>query len=122
MRMAPRRLSEGVAPEACPAYNDLVRVRVHFERTGGLAGRRVEVFVDSDSLPPTQAKRLQALLAQSRFFDLPLELHSSPEGADRFQYRVTVEADSRSHTVEAGEAAVPQTMWPLLDWLTRHGA
>jgi hypothetical protein len=97
-------------------------VRVHFERTGGLAGRRIEVFVDSDSLPPTQVKRLQTLLVQSHFFDLPLELRSSLEGADRFQYRVTVEADNQSHTVEAGEAAVPETMWPLLDWLTRHGA
>ena len=122
MRMAPWRLSEGVAPEVRSAYNGAVRLRVHFERTGGLAGRRVEVLVDSDFLPPTQAKRLQTLLAQSRFFDLPVELRSSPQGADRFQYRITVEADTQSHTVEAGEAAVPETMRPLLDWLTRHGA
>ena len=120
--MAPWRLSEGVAARVPPAYNEHVRLRVHFERTGGLAGRRIEVFVDSDSLPPTQAKRLQTLLAQSHFFDLPVELRSGPQGADRFQYRVTVEADSQSHTVEAGEAAVPEYMWPLLDWLARHEA
>jgi hypothetical protein len=97
-----------------------MRVRVYFERTGGIAGRKIEVFVDSDSLPPTQAKRLETLLAQSRFFDLPLELRSGPEGADRFIYRVKVQADSRSHTVEAGDAAVPQNMRPLLDWLVRR--
>ena len=97
-------------------------LRIHFERTGGLAGRRIDVFVDSDSLPPTQAKRLWTLLDRSRFFDLPVELGSGPPGADRFQYRVTVETDSHSHAVEAGEAAVPEAMWPLLEWLARHGS
>ncbi len=118
--MAPWWLPEGVVPAASPAYNVPMRVRVYFERTGGITGRKIEVFVDSDSLPHTQAKRLEALLAKSRFFDLPVELRSSPEGADRFLYRVRVEADSRSHTVEAGEAAVPANMRPLLDWLVRH--
>lgn len=97
-----------------------MRVRVHFERTGGITGRKIEVYVDSDSLPPAQAKRLQTLLAQSRFFDLPPEMLSGPGGADRFLYRVTVEADSRTRTVEAGEAAVPVNMWPLLNWLTHR--
>jgi hypothetical protein len=118
--MAFWQLSEGVAPAVSRAYNELMRVRVHFERTGGITGRKIEVFVDSDSLPPTQAKRLHTLLAQSRFFDLPLDMRSSPGGADRFLYRVTVEADSRTRTVEAGGAAVPANMWPLLDWLTRR--
>jgi hypothetical protein len=118
--MAPGRPSEGVAPAVLRAYNEHMRVRVHFERTGGITGRKTEVFVDSESLPPTQAKRLRTLLAQSRFFDLPLEIRSGPEGADRFLYRVTVEADSQAHTVEAGEAAVPANMWPLLDWLARR--
>ncbi len=120
--MASLRPSEGVAPEVCSAYNAQVSVRIRFERTGGLAGRKIEVFVDSDSLPPTQAKRLRTLLDRSKFFDLPLELGAGSGGADRFQYRVTVEDDSHSHTVEASESTVPDAMWPLLDWLARHGA
>lgn len=79
------------------------------------------MYVDSDSLPQTQAKRLQILVAHSCFFNLPVELRSESRGADRFHYRITVESDSQSHTVEAGEAAVPETMRPLLDWLTHHG-
>lgn len=122
MRTAPWRPPEGIVPEAGRAYNDWVRLRIHFERTGGLAGRRVEVSVDSESLPRKQAKHLETLVAQSRFFDLPVELSAVPRGVDRFHFRITVEAGPRSHTVDAAEAAVPESMWPLLDFLTRHGA
>lgn len=122
MRTAPSRPPEGIVPEVGRAYNDGVRLRVHFERTGGLAGRRVEVSVDSQSLPPKQVRHLETLLARSRFFELPVELGTDPRGIDRFHFRITVEAGTRSHTVEAGEAAVPESMWQLLDFVTRHGA
>ncbi len=98
-------------------YNQ--HMRIHLERTGGFAGRRVEVSLDSDSLTLTQAKRLRTLIARSRFFDLPVRLSSIPVTPDRFHYRVTVEEDDKSHTVEAAEAEVPVQMRPLLDWLLR---
>ncbi len=92
-------------------------MRIHLERTGGFAGRRVEVSLDSSSLPPTQAKRLRTLIARSHFFDLPIRLTSISDTPDRFHYRITVEEDDKSHTVEAAEAEVPGQMRPLLDWL-----
>jgi hypothetical protein len=94
-------------------------MRIWFERTGGFAGRSLHGLLDSTSLPELQARRLAELLDQSHFFALPQKLESPSPGADRFSYRVTVETDSGSHTVEAGEAAVPPELRPLLDWLAR---
>jgi len=96
-------------------------MRITLERTGGFAGRRVQIDLDSRALPAPRARQLRSLLAKSRFFDLPVLLDAGAPGADRFHYRVTVEEDNRSHTVDAGEAAVPDDMRPLLDWLLNQG-
>jgi hypothetical protein len=94
-------------------------MRIFFERTGGLAGIKLKGTLDSATLPLREAHRLQRLLKQSRFFDLPSVLDSERPGADRFNYKVTVETSDGKHTVEAAEAAIPGTMRPFLDFLTR---
>jgi hypothetical protein len=94
-------------------------MRILFERTGGIAGRKIQGSLDSSALPEPQARRLAELLEQAHFFDLPLRLESPSSGADRFNYKVTVETDLGSHTVIASEAAVPAELRLLLDWLSR---
>jgi hypothetical protein len=94
-------------------------MRIFLERTGGFAGRKIEGSLDSSTLPLSQARLLSRLLKESSFFDLPPVLESSQPGADRFSYKVTVETEKGSHTVEAGEAAIPGSMRPFLDFLTR---
>ena len=96
-------------------------MRVFFERSGGFAGRKLQASLDLRSLPPEDARRLEELLERSRFFELPLKLEPPGPAADRFTYRVTVESENGSRTVEAGEGAVPPGMRPLIDWLTRFG-
>jgi hypothetical protein len=95
-------------------------MRLFFERTGGFAGMKLRRAFDSDELPPGDARRLGALLRQSRFFELPPELQSSSSHSpDRFHYKLTVENEAGIRTVEASEASVPEEMRPLIDWLTR---
>jgi hypothetical protein len=94
-------------------------MRIFFERTGGFAGIKIKTSLDSSTLPPREARRLQRLLKQSGFFNLPPVLESGEPGADRFSYKVTIETEGRKHTVEAAEAAVPGTMRPFLDFLAR---
>ena len=94
-------------------------MRIRFERTGGFAGRKLQESIDSSSLPEPQVRLLLELLAQAHSFDLPFKLESATPGADRFNYKVTVETESGTHTVEANDAAVPVELRPLLAWLTR---
>jgi hypothetical protein len=92
-------------------------MRIFFERTGGFSNIKRKGSLDSSTLPVREAHRLQRLLKESRFFDLPPVLGSDPSGADRFIYRVTVETEKGKHTVEAMEAAIPRTLRPFLDFL-----
>ena len=89
-------------------------VLIRFERTGGFAGLSQRATLDSESLTPEQ---LEETLEHSRFFELPVKLEARAPGADRFQYLLTVEDKGRVHTVRAGDAAVPDSLRPLLDWL-----
>ncbi len=93
-------------------------MRISFERTGGLAGMKLQRVIDSKDLLPADAKRLAALLKRSRFFDLPPELECASPGMDRFHYRLTVENDEGTRTVEASDASIPDEMRPLIDWLS----
>ena len=94
-------------------------MRVVFERSGGFLGTKLRTSLDVDDLPTEDASHLRNLLEQSRFFELPPELASPGTQPDRFTYRLTVESDRGSRTVEAAESAVPAEMRPLLEWLTR---
>ena len=93
-------------------------MRIHFERTGGFAGMRMTTTVDTESLSPEEARDLYEMVDAAKFFDLPATVTAPTPGADRFHYKLTVEADERQHTVDLGEAAIPETLRPLLQQLT----
>ncbi len=79
---------------------------------------RLTVAIDTETLPSTEAERLHRLIEQASFFDLPASLKSNAPGGDRFQYRVKVEQGRKRKEIFADEAAVPETLRPLLDYLT----
>jgi hypothetical protein len=93
-------------------------MQIHFERTGGFAGLRLTTTLNSATLSPEDAHKLQELIDQAEFFALPPVLTAKTPGADRFQYKLTVETQGRQHTVEVDEGAAPATLRPLLNWLT----
>ena len=93
-------------------------MKIEFERTGGIAGLRLTATVHADALAPEEARKLQAMVEEARFFELPSTLSHVQPGADRFQYTVTVEIQGRRHTVEIAEGAAPPRLRPLLDRLT----
>jgi len=97
-------------------------MRIAFERSGGLAGLRRAANVDIAALPPDEARELRALTDAARVFELPADMPAPRPGADRFRYRLTIEDGDRRHTVDVDEAAAPENLRPLLDWLNRRAA
>ncbi|MGH2522981.1 MAG: protealysin inhibitor emfourin [Anaerolineales bacterium] len=93
-------------------------MRIDFERTGGFAGMRVSLTVNTESLPPEEARALREMVEAARFFDLLTTIPSTAPGADQFQYKLLVEDEGRQHTIEVGEASAPPTLQPLLRRLT----
>jgi hypothetical protein len=93
-------------------------MKIRFERTGGFAGLIVNVEVDAGTLLPAQSQALAQLVERADFFELPAAMtESATQGADRFSYRITIEADGRTHTVETTDSAAPAALVPLLEWL-----
>ena len=93
---------------------------IEFERSGGFAGMHLEAVIESDSLQAEQAHRLHFLLDETHFFNLPERLEAPEEAPDRFCYRIFVDDGERRHAIEAGEEALPDELWPLVEWLIQQ--
>lgn len=93
-------------------------MKIHFERSGGFAGMTVNLDIDAHALPATERDALMTHLSNAEFFALPAAIvDPSPTGADRYNYRITIESDDRTHTVECTDGSAPASLTPLLDWL-----
>jgi hypothetical protein len=90
-------------------------MKISYRRTGGFAGMVMSFDIDTEALPVEQAEEIQDLVSAADFFSLPPTIPSAAPGADRFQYKLTVESEAGQHTVDVGEAGVPEDLWPLLD-------
>ncbi len=96
-------------------------MKISLKRTGGFTGIPFSAAVDSEQLDEEERNTLSALVEAAQFFSLPEKIPSAGPGADRFQYRITVEAPGRSHTVEAGESSLPDSLQPLIRHLMTRG-
>ncbi len=92
-------------------------MKLHFERSGGFAGLRQTHDIGPADLTPEDSTELNRLIDSSHFFDLPTQLRAANPGADRFQYKLGLNTGDREHTVELDDAAVPENVRPLLNWV-----
>jgi hypothetical protein len=90
---------------------------IHFKRTGGTMGRDMAMNFDLGSMPGSVARRLDGLLTDSNFFDVPLvhDLRTSP---DEYQYDITVVAGNSIHTIHVTDTSMPESIRPLVEELT----
>lgn len=93
-------------------------MRIRFERTGGFAGIHMVAEIDTESLPPEEARAVQQLVERAGFFELPRIVAAPTRAPDQFRYRLAIEDQGREHTVETCETAAPDTLRPLLRRLT----
>lgn len=92
-------------------------MHIEFVRTGGFAGIRLTTTVDTEQLPQEQASTLDRLISDAAFFKLPEKILPQSPAPDRFVYQVTVAAD-QTHSITVSDAAAPEPLRPLLNYLT----
>ncbi len=92
-------------------------MKISYRRTGGFAGMVMAFEIVTDSLSAEEAAELQELVASADFFALPAEIISNSPVTDQFQYKLTVVTEKQQHSVEVGDAAVPENLWPLINQL-----
>ena len=93
-------------------------MHIDFTRSGGFAGMRLSCSLDTDQLPDEQATALDHLIDDAAFFELPEKLLPDKPHPDRFEYRVHVDAGEKQHAVTVSDAAAPDSLRPLLNYLT----
>lgn len=110
-----RSESPTIASDAAPQGEVM---KIHFERSGGYAGMTMSVDIDPGSLSDTEREALMTHLSDAEFFALPSAIADpSTTGADRYNYRITIESNDQTHTVECTDGSAPASLAPLLDWL-----
>ncbi len=92
-------------------------MKIRFVRTGGFAGLRLALDIDTADLGEQDAAQLGALVEAARmaFADAP----RSRTAADQFEYRLTMGSESgEDETYSVCEPDVPERVRPLLERLT----
>ena len=81
-------------------------------------GREKEMAMDFDlsSIPQPSANRLENLLMQSNFFDIPT-VNNLQVGPDENAYSITVVAGNSLHTVNVSDTSMPKALRPFIEEL-----
>lgn len=93
-------------------------MEIEFVRSGGFAGIRLAASIDSERLATQQAARLDKLVDEAEFFELPTRLVPDIAVPDAFQYDLEIRAAQRRHAIMVVDGSVPDRLRPLLDYLT----
>lgn len=102
------------------------KMLLYLERTGGIAGLRTTVTLNTEALPPEEAHSLHQMVEDAGFFSLPEKLPEPNTGADLFNYKLTVEkfalsfSEGKKHTVEVDQLNIPENLQPLIQALETH--
>jgi hypothetical protein len=95
-------------------------MRVRFKMDGGfvyLPARNEPTTIDTDDLPPDEAKELERLIEAAGFFELP-ETSSPPRGAaDYLRYTISVTTPEQSHTVYLTDPIEDPQVQVLVEYL-----
>jgi hypothetical protein len=94
-------------------------MKITFERSGGIAGLRIDATFNLDEMPADQAFILRGLVEAANFFMLP-ENPAVSSMPDEFQYTITIVSESREHTIHTSDASAAAELRPLLDDLSRR--
>jgi hypothetical protein len=94
-------------------------MKIHFERSGGFGGLTLRTVVDSAELHPKAAHELAKLVAGSELTGSRGQ-QSVNRTADGFSYSVTIDDGERCSEFAGDETSLPESVRPLVDWLTRR--
>jgi hypothetical protein len=92
-------------------------MQISVERSGGFAGISQAHSISTDQMSVEDARKVVDLVEGAGFFELPSVIHSTEPGADRFQYKITVNGEHGAHTVQIDDGAVPPSLQLVLDWI-----
>ena len=96
----------------------MLHMKINFEQEGGILGVNNNISINTDNLNTDEALKLQQLIDNAKFFELPAESLERPlRGADYFEYKITIEERNRKHIVKTTDITMPPNLGPLIRYL-----
>lgn len=92
-------------------------MKIHFQRSGGLEGIVTDLKIDTDSISPEESSKLQKLINESNFFDLPEQILTKENAADYFTYKISIENQTKKHSIERNDFSLERKLHPLIEYL-----
>ena len=90
---------------------------ITFERTGGIVGNDLHLDLDLNNLPEDEAQHLMKLIDEADFYNIPD--HTAEQFTpDEYKYKIAVNSDQASHTVQTSDSSIPKNLLPLTKELT----
>jgi len=90
-------------------------MKITLVRTGGVAGMRRSVDIDTDDLDPERARELERLVKAANLQRLSEPTLTSDRAPDRLRYKLTVVNGPRKHTATFDEHRIPEAVKPLIE-------
>lgn len=90
---------------------------ITFERTGGHVGNDLRLDLDLDALPEDESQHLMKLIDEADFYNIP-ERTGEQFTADEYKYKIALNGEQASHTVETSDSTMPRSLLPLTKELT----
>ena len=92
-------------------------MRIEFERVGGVAGIRLRGSIDTDVLPPEEAKSWQALVEKAQLGHMRQSSRAGGRTRDSFEYWLTVKDGWKESSVRMTDETLPPSATRLIDRL-----
>lgn len=98
-------------------------MKIEFTRTGGFAAPAMKqsLSLDTNDLSQAEANEVMKLVSDADLSALSAVPEAPPQ-PDEFHYRISVEDEGRNESVRASDSSMPETLVPLVDWLSNKAA
>lgn len=88
-------------------------------RTGGFAGLKLTITVDTGTLSADDQSQLKSLLARCSFLSLPSSIKSPSRQPDRFSYHLTLDDGQQTKVVEIDESELKGNLKELIQFVMK---
>lgn len=92
-------------------------MKIYFERTGGFAGLRKSISLDTDKMTPSESEKLHNMCNSANFSN-PQKSESKNGTADFFHYKITVESKDGKRTIETSDLSMTPEFENLINFLS----
>jgi hypothetical protein len=89
-------------------------MRIQFERAGGFAGIRLKTDVNTEQLPPEEAKSLEELVEKAQLNEARQAPRRGGAMRDTFEYWFTIEDKGKQYSVRLTDETLPPSAKPLI--------